>query len=82
MGPLKVYVEAWLSFSPRAQRRFHTLIMLINEDGSSTTPIIATPNEEGGFKFEFSLHTKFQYCFGLTDNDGLNIVESRMRQVL
>ena len=58
-------------------------MMPINEDGSSNqAPIIATPNEEGGFKFEFSLQTKFQYRFGLTDHDGLNIVESRMRQVL
>ena len=62
---------------------FTPLMMPINEDGSSNqAPIIATPSEDGGFKFEFSLQTKFQYRFGLTDHDGLNIVESRMRQVL
>ncbi|MEC8050224.1 MAG: DUF4175 family protein [Myxococcota bacterium] len=62
---------------------FTPLIIPLGEDESSTqNPIVATPTEEGGFKFEFSLQTKFQYRFGLTDHDGLNIVESRMRQVL
>jgi len=42
----------------------------------------ATQLEEGHFQFEFSLNESFQYRFGLTDQNGLDLIESRDRQVL
>ena len=52
------------------------------EAESSKAPLVSTALENGTFQFEFTLDDGFQYRFGLTDNDGLNLIESRVRQVL
>ena len=59
------------------------LMLPVTEQGNKGAEAIkSAPSAGDGYQFEFPLDKGFQYRFGLTDEDGLNLIESRVRQVL